>query len=640
MAHDGLADRKVTCIVVNSRFVWFGTPKGLSRYDKETNSWTRKREADGLAGDKVKKIAVDGEYLWVTTETGVSRYDKLTDSWSNYDKDSGLVDDHVSAIAADEDVVWFGTENKGVSLYDVRNSEFVRTYTKRDRLTSDQIRALAVDGTSLWLGTADSGAQRYILSVNAWRKYTTMDGLPSNHITAIAADGNVVWFGTHEHGLVRYDLPREEWTRYGEARALSDNDVKSLLATNTTVWVGTRDGLNEYTTGKSSPDWRTISKADGLADNYITSVAESSDSLWVGTPQGLGVRGGVGKWQFYTTKEGLADNFVTCLAWDQLHSQLWVGTKAGLSTYNPSTDSWPTHSPVFKTLGRINDIQFAGEALWIATSNGIVYYDRLTETTAKLSEKNGLPANWINALSISRDSLWVGTRSGLVRLQDLSDPREAQPRLSLAETHLESRPGVSGHRFDKDSPFHVSRFRHATARANVRVIANDGDGIWIGTPEGLARYNVATDRWKTYTRENTSGKLAANNIAAISVTETDVWIGTIGGVSRFDKMTELWTKHVAPKTTEVLRANQVTRLAEDGDLIWFINWKATTEGAIGQYHRGTKMFRFFSKEDLPLQPNAPPITLVHGITVDEGVVWFGTNAGMLRYYPCPRDYRR
>ena len=38
MPHDGLADRTVTCIAVDSRFVWFGTPKGLSRYDKETNT--------------------------------------------------------------------------------------------------------------------------------------------------------------------------------------------------------------------------------------------------------------------------------------------------------------------------------------------------------------------------------------------------------------------------------------------------------------------------------------------------------------------------------------------------------------------------------------------------------------------------
>ena len=631
MPHDGLADREVTSIVVDSRFVWFGTPKGLSRYDQETNSWTRQRKVDGLAGDKVKKIVVDGKYLWVATETGVSRYDKLTDSWNNYDKNSGLVDDHVSAIAANEDVVWFGTADKGVSLFDVRNSEFVRTYTKRNRLTSDQIRALVVDGTSLWLGTADSGAQRYILSVNAWRQYTTEDGLPSNHITAIAAGENVVWFGTHEHGLARYDLRSETWTRHGEIRALSDNDVKSLLATNTKVWVGTRDGLNEFTTDKSLPDWRTISKANGLADNYITSVAASGDTLWVGTPQGLGVRNGTEKWQFYTTKQGLADNFVTCLAWDKLHAQLWVGTKAGVSTYHPYTDSWNSHPRELENLGWVNDILLTEGFIWIATSDGLIYFDQSTESSSKLKHVDGLLGNWVNAISFSGDSLWAGTRLGLVRLKDLSDPQGTQSPHPPTIATLGKSSRKLDTRFEVEFPLPVPNFARLVTHSNVVTVESDGEEIWLGTPNGLARYDLNADRWTVYTRERTNSKLSANNITAISATETDVWIGTIGGVSRFDKTTEQWTKHVASKTTEVLRSNRVGRLAKDGDFIWFVNWRETTGGAIGRYHRDADIFRFFSEEDLPLQTSAPPITLVHGITVDENVVWFATNAGILRY---------
>ena len=581
----------------------------------------------------MKKIAVDAGYVWVATETGVSRFDKLTDSWSNYDRESGLVDNHVSAIAANEDAVWFGTENKGISLYDVRNSEFVRTYTKRDRLTSDQIRVLVMDGTSLWIGMADSGVQRYILTVNAWRQYSTADGLPSNHVTSIAADGNVVWFGTHEHGVARYDLQSEEWTSYGEVRALSDNDVKSLLATTSKVWVGTRDGLNEYTGDKSSLGWRTISKTDGLADNYITSVAESDNSLWVGTPKGLGVRHGNANWQFYNTKNGLADNFVTCPAWDPLHSQLWIGTRAGLSTYNLLMGSWNSHPRKLANLGWINDIRISGEVIWIATPDGLVYYDRLTETAAKLNRKDGLPENWVNAISINGDSLWVGTRSGLVKLKDLSDP---QPQVtkslrSLTEATLGTPLGESGACFNEDLPFQVSHLTHPMAHANVVAVKTGGEEIWLGTPDGLGRYDWKADRWTVYTRENTNGGLPANNVTSISITETDVWIGTIGGVCRFNKTTQRWTKHVASRTTEVLHANRVAHLQEDGDFIWFGNWKKTTEGAIGQHNRVTERFRFFSKDDLPLQPNAPPITLVHGITTDDKAVWFSTNAGVLRY---------
>ena len=471
MPRDGLAGREVSCTAVDSRFIWFGTPNGLSRYDKETNSWARKREEDGLAGDVVKQIVIDNDYLWVGTESGVSRYDKLTDSWNNYDKDSGLIDNSVTAIAADEDSVWFGTENKGLSRYDQRNSEFVRTYTKRDRLTSDQINALAVDGTSLWLGTADSGAQRYILSVNTWREYTAETGsdfsessareLPSNHITAIAADGNVVWFGTYEHGLVRYDLRHETWRTYNEIKALSDNDVKDIFVTDESVWVATRSGLNQATYLESTEDstvlnWRTLSKADGLADNYITAVVEVEADLWVGTPHGLGVRhGGEDKWTFFTAKDGLADDFVTCVAWEPANyfnakaqgrkdakitgksrqvgdpryagresektreqgrsdagfshftspvpihrgssqsgiSRLWIGTRAGLSTYEPQNGKWNTHPSELQISGWINDIKLDNDFVWIATTDGLVYHNLSTGESGKLTETDGLPSD-------------------------------------------------------------------------------------------------------------------------------------------------------------------------------------------------------------------------------------------------------
>ena len=623
MPHDGLAGREVSSIAVDSRFIWFGTPNGLSRYDKETNSWARKREDDGLAGDAVTQISIDDDYIWVGTENGVSRYDKLTDSWNNYDKDSGLIDNSVTAIAADENSVWFGTENKGLSRYDQRNSEFVRAYTKRDRLTSDQINALAVDGTSLWLGTADSGAQRYILSVNTWREYTAEAGLPSNHITAIAADGNVVWLGTYEHGLARYDLRSETWRLYGEVKALSDNDVKDILATDESIWVATRSGLNQaaYLAGTEFSvglNWRTLSKAEGLADDYITTVTEVGADLWLGTPRGLGVRyGGEDRWTFFTTKDGLAHDFVTCIAWETANngaertfSRLWIGTRAGLSTYEPHSQKWNTHPSDLQISGRINDIKLAGSFVWIATIDGLVYHDRSANVSGKLTETDGLPLKMVNTIAIGDNFIWVGTPSGLARL----DKSIIMPHVS----HLD-----------------ISKIlvtRDFTLRTNVRAIVVDGnDTIWIGTPSGLGKYNIAADVWTHYTRENTNEGLASDNVKTISKNSNKIWVGTIAGASCLDEKTGKWSKHLAATTTEALHSNWVSKLVEDGDGLWFGNWKDSTEGAIVRYNRQTDTFRFFSKEDLPLKSVERPITRIHALTVGENEVWVGTNGGLLRY---------
>ena len=673
MPRDGLAGREVSCIAVDSRFIWFGTPNGLSRYDKETNSWARKREEDGLAGDAVTQIVIDDDYIWVGTENGVSRYDKLTDSWNNYDTDSGLIDNNVTAIATDEDSVWFGTENKGLSRYDQRNSEFVRAYTKRDRLTSDHINALAVDGTSLWLGTADNGAQRYILSVNTWREYTAETGLSSNHITAIAADGNVIWFGTYEHGLVRYDLRHETWRVYNEIKALSDNDVKDILATDKSVWVATRSGLNQAIYVESARDsttlnWRTLSKAEGLADNYITTVVEVGADLWIGTPRGLGVQHATeDKWVFFTTKDGLVHDFVTCIAWEpanrategqgqgegteewkgrkdnntpyasQAHhasrfthhvSRLWIGTRTGLSTYEPQNRKWNTHPSSLQISDQINGIRLDDNLVWIATTDGLVYYNRSTHVSGKLTETDGLPSEIINTIAIEGNSIWVGTPSGLARLD------------KSFLTHHVSRPDISRvlvpiHR--DSAPRNEQNF---TLHANVRAIVVDPPyppasggirGVWIGTPFGLAKYNITEDAWTHYTRENTNEGLAADNVKTISKHGDKVWIGTIAGVSCLDERTGNWSKYVAATTTEVLHSNWVSKLAEDGDGLWFGNWKDSTEGAIVRYDRQTDTFRFFSKEDLPLKSIERPITRVHALTVDGNEVWVGTNGGLLRY---------
>ncbi len=674
MPRDGLAGREVSSVAVDSRFIWFGTPNGLSRYDKETNSWARKREEDGLAGDFVTQIVIDDDYIWVGTENGVSRYDKLTDSWNNYDKDNGLIDNSVTAIAVDEDSVWFGTENKGLSRYDQRNSEFVRAYTKRDRLTSDQINALAVDGTSLWLGTADSGAQRYILSVNTWREYTAEAGLPSNHITAIAADGNVVWLGTYEHGLAQYDLRGETWRLYSEIKALSDNDVQDILTTDESIWVATRSGLNQAayladTEFSLELNWRTLSKAEGLADNYITTVAEVGEDLWVGTPRGLGKRQiplqlkknkvaefasrheNENRWTFFTTKDGLAHDFITCVAWEPANgategqgqgegteewkggknnntpyasqsnhvSRLWVGTKAGLSTYEPQNRRWNTHPSGLQISGRINDIKLDGNFVWIATADGLVYYDRITDVSGKLTETDGLPSRIINALEIGGNSIWIGTQSGLARLdKPLATPHVSRPDILriFVPTHR-----VSALRNERDFTFD----------ANVRAIVVDDYTVWIGTPLGLAKYDTAANLWTHYTRENTNRGLASNNVKVILKDSGKVWIGTTAGVSCLDKKTGKWSKHVAATTTEVLHSNWVSKLTEDGDRLWFGNWKDSTEGAIVRYNRQTDTFRFFSKEDLPLKSIERPITRIHGLTVGENEVWVGTNSGLLRY---------
>jgi len=65
-----------------------------------------------------------------------------------------------------------------------------------------------------------------------------------------------------------------------------------------------------------------------------------------------------------------------------------------------------------------------------------------------------------------------------------------------------------------------------------RCFAESGDLVWIGTREGLLRYNTKTARQKLFT---TRDGLAANHVTSVGVDDRFIWAGTVSGVSRLDK---------------------------------------------------------------------------------------------------------
>jgi ligand-binding sensor domain-containing protein len=95
--------------------VWFGTwGGGVSLFDGK-EGWTSYSEADGLAGNVVYSIAQDAtDALWFGTNKGVSRFDGET--WTTIRH--GLPAPHVYSIAtADDGTVWAGTKGGVTKLW-------------------------------------------------------------------------------------------------------------------------------------------------------------------------------------------------------------------------------------------------------------------------------------------------------------------------------------------------------------------------------------------------------------------------------------------------------------------------------------------------------------------------------------------
>ena len=74
--------------------------------------------ASQLLSDRILSLAVTSRYLWVGTDRGLSRYDKMQGRWSNFTVRDGLAHNHVLSIALDDLQVWIGTRD-GVSRYEI-----------------------------------------------------------------------------------------------------------------------------------------------------------------------------------------------------------------------------------------------------------------------------------------------------------------------------------------------------------------------------------------------------------------------------------------------------------------------------------------------------------------------------------------
>lgn len=363
---------------VDERYVWVGTRKGLSRYDKITESWANFEKRSALADDSVFAVVTDDRYVWCGTSEGLSRYDKTYGVWKRYkrggdmeryydrDRDysreerevfremymNSLIDNYVSALAVDDRFVWIGTK-EGANRYDKVTDKWDR-FEKDNGLPGEDISSVVVDGYDVWMGT-NAGIGKFPRmsdNVNAWVGFTSgieirqtaMEKeyavtLVTNEVWCVDADDEYVWIGTMR-GVSRYDKKKDMWTTFTTEDGLPTNEIGSVKVDGKMVWFGSDDGVVAY--DSDTQDWVTFSANDGLSSERITCVARDDKYMWFGTFDAGIIRFDKANktWKSYSRKDGLAHNSVFSIAVDG--DQLWIGTQRGLSRYDKANNTWTT----------------------------------------------------------------------------------------------------------------------------------------------------------------------------------------------------------------------------------------------------------------------------------------------------------
>ncbi|MBV8487849.1 MAG: PAS domain-containing protein, partial [Planctomycetaceae bacterium] len=114
-----VSDRVLAVCVDRSGIVWFGTPRGLVRFDPAAGSFMTYTERDGLSNNVVNGILEDshGE-LWLSTNNGLSRFNPHTRTFKYYGVSDGLPGNQFVGVAwkSPGGEMFFGTSS-GLSSF-------------------------------------------------------------------------------------------------------------------------------------------------------------------------------------------------------------------------------------------------------------------------------------------------------------------------------------------------------------------------------------------------------------------------------------------------------------------------------------------------------------------------------------------
>ncbi len=274
---------------------WFGTSKGLLRYDGK--EWHYYTSGEHLANNEILALefeqSVSGPELWVATIKGVSvvayNVDGVTAATS-YTVQDGLLNDSVTAIAVDaRNNKFFGSED-GIIYFHSGTMDTILYADYMASMVNSPVNDLAHRNDSIYIAQ-NGGIGRLISGVDGitgatrWTSEYGMSPLSGNINCVMIDSKGHQWFGTDEGVEEHVGMKaKENWIPYTTGEGLVNNFVESSSEDGAGgMWFGTRGGVSWMTEEK----WTSFTTADGLASDTVYDIAFDADTIWIATHRGI-----------------------------------------------------------------------------------------------------------------------------------------------------------------------------------------------------------------------------------------------------------------------------------------------------------------------------------------------------------------
>jgi ligand-binding sensor domain-containing protein/signal transduction histidine kinase/DNA-binding response OmpR family regulator len=440
--------------------IWLGTPGGLILMKEKNGRYTYKRfrynpnQNNSIGSNYVTAINADRQgNLWVGTDNGLSLFDQKTQTFNTYrhnDKDStGIVHSDIRDITVDrKGLLWIGTQ-EGLSILDPINKKF-RNYQHdtelKNSISHNSVHSIFQDiNQTMWVGTYFGGVNySYPIATrfNVYRNNKLKPSISGNIISCIVEDElKNLWVGTEGAGLNYIDRKHNRYTSYktrpNDSNSISSNLIKIVIKDNTEsgpLIIGTHHGgLNLFNpaTGRFKRILNVKDSSNAIGTAEIVALSQDQyGTIWVGSWNGLSILKKQGKGYPERTTKSVLDKYIKAenrgiqvLFRDHAH-QLWIGTTAGLFSYNFSNHKLSLYKkkasdPTKLKSDYINCLIEASDGqLCIGTYfGGLSLFNKQTNKFKTYDESDGLANN--NVLGIVEDkagNLWISTANGLSKL--------------------------------------------------------------------------------------------------------------------------------------------------------------------------------------------------------------------------------
>ncbi|MBK7628723.1 MAG: response regulator [Bacteroidales bacterium] len=378
-----LSDNQILSLFEDrSGALWIGTKNGgvnLLSSNNFNNLNMDKGNPNSLLSKTVWTILEQGQFLWIGTNKGLSRYNRLTETYTHYLANQGNKSINVNIVFSlftDRDGdLWIGTSEGGLNCLPKSSSTF--RYYKQNvsdslSLSDNTIQCITQDKNGiLWIGTAKGGLCSLDKSTGLVKRYMPDSKNPysisGNYINDIVVDSkNNLWIATAGEGLNRLDEKREHFTRYinvqADSTTINDTYIECLFLDNDTIlWMGTYSGgLNRLNTNTGKVTHFT--QKDGLPSNMVVGIQEDlRHYLWLSTNNGLCRFDPLsGQTINFNRNNGLENyDYNKASVFRGESGTLYFGGTNGLTWFNPDEIIYQeNNSPV-----RIVDLEILGESL-------------------------------------------------------------------------------------------------------------------------------------------------------------------------------------------------------------------------------------------------------------------------------------